>query len=261
MKSALLQTAIVAIVAGAASAALTSTLFLAGSTAERGRALPAAQEPVVRADGAAALTPADGDLRGRIAELAQENRALVARIEALEARPAAARVPLATDAERVASLAPTGERATRSMADTMLDFSTDTPEFQEGVEQALARIRAEELAEAERLRQEQLAARVEERVSRLTDELGLTRGQATDMRTYLLAREAGRDELRRIREGEDRDAYREARERLNQEGETALMRILSPAQLAAYQQRDDERDRGGGDRGRRDGGRRPARDG
>jgi len=116
--------------------------------------------------------------------------------------------------------------------------------------------------EADRLEREQkrLQAtqdRVNERVERYRDELGLDGRQANDMARVLVNEELRRDELfGKMREGGGmgRDSIRESMMEIRDVSREELSRILSPEQYDGYVEMTDWR-RGGRDRGPDPGGR------
>lgn len=236
MKTTFLQTGILASVVGCASAGLTSFLLLAPEPGGRGPDL-LAERAVPEASGRGGETGHDDELLARIEALSEASRELRARIEGLERRPVAeARVPVVAEEARPLLL-PQPEAAVRP------ELGLPSEVLLERVEEALGRIREEERAEEERRDEERRAERLEERLARLSDELGLAPHQVRDLRTLWLAQEQGRDELRRaLEDSGDRDAYREARKDQRKANDEALARILTPAQLEDYRKREQQRD-------------------
>lgn len=234
MKHVSLLTVVIAAVTGSASAWL--AIGLRASEAPR-RATESAQSSV-------AATPAESEHLVRALEALQlEGQALRARIEALEQRPEpAARLAL----EPAATPTTSSAGASGSAAAVPLALSSELPET---VRAALEDIRAEERAAEEAEREAREAARREERLARLQEELGLSNGQVSDLRTWMIEARAAREELERQREaGGDRQTFRTARAELRTRDEASLQRILSPAQYQAWQERearDDERGRRG----------------
>jgi hypothetical protein len=235
MKTTLLTSALVAAVAGAASALLVHSLV----AEERGAPESARPAPSsLAAESLQAANAESAELAQQLREFERKHDALLARLEALERRPEPeARVELAP--------ASAGDVATSSDGDA----AALAPEVvQESVVQALETIRAEERAEAAREREKRELERIEERLTRASEELGLAPGQTDDLRALMLRQRAERDALEAQREaGADRATYRAAVEEQRKRDLLTLTSILSPAQFEAYQKRDAAR---GDDRGR-----------
>lgn len=237
MKNLLLTTVSIAAVAGGVSAALVG-LWLAPEAPRSAAARPVEPASVQGAD--------DGELRRALEQLALENQALAARLEALEQRPQPA-----PRAELVAS-APVAVERTAAVPGAEPGSMLPASELPDTVRATLEEIRAEERAAEQAEREAREAVRREERLARLQEELGLSNGQVTDLRTWMIEARAAREDLERQRdEGGDREALRTARAELRTRDEASLQRILTPAQFQAWQERenrDDER----GARGERD---------
>jgi len=167
-------------------------------------------------------------LLAQLRSLEVANDDLRARIHALEARPSDdARVQVAESEtprpEELAALPPEEVHAT--------------------VAKALEDLRANEKAEAQRVREQREAERLEERLKRMSDQLGLSPAQVADIRALLVAQRDARDDLEQRRESlGSRDAYRTERDALRELEEESLARILTPTQLESYRGRDARRD-------------------
>lgn len=250
----LLASALIALVGGA-GAALATRAFLASN--ER---VPALQrEPLRAAEG----TPAGPAASAEVAELRRGQTELLQRLAALEQRLAelastrTAAAPSAVPATVLEAGDATAALARELAGDEPLEL---TPDFVASVEAALGRIQKAEEAEREKARKELAAQRIEERVTRLQQELGLTNRQASDLRTALLSQDEKRETLfAGMRDGTTdpalvRDSFRTLRDETHAE----LQRVLTADQYAAYV-RSEERDFGrrgdfGGPGGPPDGG-------
>lgn len=242
MKHVSLLTVVIAAVTGFASAWIVADL----------RASEAPRRAPESAQSSGAATPAETERLVRALEALQlEGQALRARIEALEQRPEpAARLAL----EPAAAPTTSAPGATDPAAAVPLALlSTELPET---VRATLEEIRAEERAAEQVEREAREAARREERLARLQEQLGLSNGQVSDLRTWMIEARTAREELERQREqGGDREALRTARAELRTRDEASLQRILTPAQFQAWQEResrDDEREARGERQGRAD---------
>lgn len=219
MKQTPLATIVIAAVVGAASAAGTATL-LAPSTPERAQV--AAADPKVKVD-------YDSQLR----ELHKENEDLLMRIAALESRPAtaaSAREPISVDDGF--------EDEVRSWMASFADEQGQVPEaFVASVGEALDQIRdKEEKARQEKMLADQ-AARLEERLTQLREELGLSQYQVDEMRGVLTAQNERRTELFAGGwQNVDREAMRTGMESIRDDTQKALGGILTPEQLDGYRQ-------------------------
>ena len=183
-----------------------------------------------------------GELRRELGRLELANQDLLARVEQLENRP------LAPARSEFAAVAPPSERrAEESIGDDTRSMLLST-ELPASVRTALKDIRAEERAEEERQREVREAARREERLVRLQQELGLSNPQVTDLRTWMIDSRTARQELERQRDaGGERELYKSERQAQRERDDANLQRILTPAQYQAWQereQRDDERRQG-----------------
>ena len=235
VRSPWLRTALVAAATGIASAALT-TSWLATS-APAGRGPNPRSDPGSGPSLGAEAARRDDELRLGLEALREETRALAARIERLERHPIPeGRQPLVVEASPTAEL-PREDAAARPAVDLPPELLLDQ------VGEALSRIRAEEQAEEQRRADERQAQRLEERLARLSDELGLAPQQVRELRTLWIAQEERRQELRlRLQESRDRQAYLEERKEQHAANEEELARILTPSQLEGLRQREERRD-------------------
>lgn len=236
MKHSLLSIVLVALVAGAVGALCTS-LLSSDATSTSTASAPAAPDVAARAPRSTAdANEADPRLAVLVEALAANVERLAARVEELERRPEpdvrVARAPAPSDdsAKLSAALAP--------------------QVVQESVVQALEDIRAQERAKAEAQRQQRELERIDERLTRLNEQLGLSPSQSSSLRALMLAQNQQRDELERQRDdGLDREQRRAAAEQLRLRADVDLARILTPEQLTTYRElnasRNDTRGRRG----------------
>lgn len=234
----LLASAVIAIVAGA-GASLASRAFQ-----ER----PARAETETRADSSGRSVAAIGldepETRRALDELRMENTVLRERLAALEARLgelASTRTPLGQGESTTLHASRDGEAPLASETVVADD------DFVASVGRALDEIQRREGTEREARRQELQAERIEARVTRLQQELGLNNRQASDLRTALIAADDKREALftsLRENEGDPRD-LRESFRTLRDERDTALRGILTPEQFETFRQGEE------GDFGRR----------
>lgn len=219
MKQNPLVTIVIAAVVGAASAAGTATL-LAPSMPERAQV--AAADPKVKVD-------YDAQLR----ELHKANEDLLMRIAALESRPA----PAASVREPI-SVDDGFEDEVRSWMASFANEQGQMPEaFVASVGEALDRIRDKEEKERQQKMLEDQAARLEERLTQLRDELGLSQYQVDEMRDVLTTQNQRRNELFAGGwQNVDREAMRTGMESIRDDTQKALGAILTPEQLDGYRQ-------------------------
>lgn len=228
-----LASALIAMVAGGA-AALAMRAFESGPERESKARSPELQSVAPTAGGSLASRALD--------ELRMENAALTERLSALEARLAelqSTRTPAApsggeSPAERPADDAP----GAVLRPDLVFDV---TPAFVTSVGKALDTIHAREEAEREAKRKELQAQRVEERVAKLQQELGLNHRQATDLRTALITQDDKREALfQGMRDGlgDPRD-MRESFRVIRDETHASLQTVLTPEQFAGYLKTED----------------------
>lgn len=230
MKSASSGIFLLAVVLGAVSAGVTSSLLVTSSSMGSGR------EP-----DAGAVGPEDRSgttLASQIEGLRDENRALRKRVQALEIRPAPAlRVPVGAAGSNGA-VEELVEEVRARMASAEATRGAP-PELRVEVEKALGSIREGERLEAERLLGERQAQRIEQRLSRLTSKLDLSPYQVGEMRTLLTTKAHSNEELkRRWEEGVDGETLGAEKQANDEEHESALERILTPEQLETYRASD-----------------------
>jgi chromosome segregation ATPase len=229
-----LVSGVIALVCGT-GAALATRAFVADSGRDARARTSEARESV-----ATAPTGGSSVLERALTDLQMENAALSARLVQLEERLAElqnARTPVITateSRERPADDAP--ESTLRPGASLEV-----TPAFVASVGKALDAIKAKEEAERETKRKELQAQRIEERVTRLQQELGLTNRQASDLRTALITQDDKRETLftsMRDGLGDPRD-LRESFRVIRDETNATLQAVLTPEQFQGYLQRED----------------------
>lgn len=230
----LLASALIAVVSGAGAALATGAF----------RSSPVRSETEARGVSAASGAPLGlgSSVSSRaLDELRLENASLQERLSALEARLAevqSTRMPLAVQTGQGEAVAAelSGEAGARQAA--MLEL---TPEFVASVDRALDTIKAREDAERELRRKELQAQRIEERVTKLQQELGLNNRQSSELRTTLITLDDKREALfasMRDGQGEPRD-MRETFRTLRDETNTTLQTFLTPQQFEAYQKSEE----------------------
>lgn len=227
---------VIALVAGAGAALATRAL-------DSGSGRTAEARPIEREGAAAAPAPALGSsVHSRaLDELRMENSALTERLTSLEARLAelqSTRTPVVSmgdgSAERLLDDAP--DAAFRSASAPEV-----TPAFVASVGKALDAIKASEEAEREAKRKELQALRIEERVAKLQQDLGLNHRQSSDLRTALIAQDDKRETLftsMRDGLGDPRD-LRESFRVIRDETHATLQTILTPEQFSGFLQTED----------------------
>ncbi len=239
MNTPLLPTLLIATLAGGV-AAFVVTVFVSPGAHDRG---------VSATPDVGTSNPTGGESAATVAGLRKENADLRVRVATLEST--VSRLAGGTGAESRAPVAVGSaddvvpqSASTRDFLDAFASEGRVPELFVARVGEALDEIRAAE--EAARIEAETVAQaeRVEERLVRLRDELGLSGYQMDEMRGILVAEEASRSELwSSVRDGGDRgsmrDRMRDARDELN----TRLSEVLDPDQLERYQ---ESRDRGFG---------------
>ncbi len=227
-----LASALIAMVAGGAAAFATRAFE---SRSER--------EPRARAAELQGVASApSGSLSSRgLDELRMENAALTARLTALETRLAE------LQSTRTPALPSGEERSVERLADDSLDAGRPasslevTPAFVASVSTALDAIKAREEAERETKRKELQAQRIEERVAKLQQDLGLNNRQASDLRTALITQDDKREALfQGMRDGlgDPRD-MRESFRVIRDETHASLQTVLTPEQFAGFQKTED----------------------
>jgi len=248
----LLASSVIAVVAGVGTALATRAFQDA----------PVRVEPESRvASEPAAVQPASAERA--LDELRMENTTLKERLAALEARLdtlASARTPLAAERADTAALSSEGHAgASESTEDVAVD-----DDFVASVGRALDEIQRKDDAKREQKRKEQQAQRVEERVTQMQQELGLSNRQASDVRTALIAADDKRaamfDSLRDA-EGDPRD-LREGFRTLRDDTLASMKTILTPEQYETFRKNEEQDNgrRGFGDFGPPDGGGGPGPD-
>src|SRR5262245_361601 len=161
----LLASAVIALVSGV-GAALATRAFSGSPLRAEAAPLPAESAPAA---------PAESSVARELDELRLANATLLQRLNALEARldeTQSTRAPVALEQESSVARA-VEPRA----AEDRLDVAAGpelTPAFVDSVGQAMQKIKAREDAERDKKRKEQQAQRIEERVVRLQQELGLS---------------------------------------------------------------------------------------
>jgi hypothetical protein len=229
----LLASAVIALVAGAGAALATRALSAASPRAES----PPRPLEVARGTPDAAA----GGTERSLDDLRLANASLRQRVEALEVRLAevqSARTAVAVDSP-IEVLASDELAAERHALDG--EASELTPAFVDSVGQALEKIKQREDAEREKKRKELQAQRVEERVARLQQELGLNNRQTSDLRTALITQDDKRDALfANMRDGvgdprDMRDSFRVIRD----ETYTTLQGILTAEQLEGFKKSEE----------------------
>lgn len=223
-----LASALIAIVAGGAAALATRAL---GSGDVRESKARSAEPQAVAPSTGGSLTSRELD------DLRMENVALTERLSALEARLAelqSTRTPAMPNANESVATRPADDAPGSALRpDPAFEV---TPAFVASVGKALDTIHAREEAEREAKRKELQAQRVEERVAKLQQELGLSNRQATDVRTALIAQDDKREALfLSMRDGlgdprDMRDSFRTIRD----ETHASLQTILTADQFAGY---------------------------
>lgn len=228
----LLASALIAVVAGVGTALATSAFREAPARSEAERLAvesPAASRPTASADPRA------------LDELRMENSALKARLGALEARLnelSSSRTPVESRSVEAAQVA--GSRVVEGdeLASQAIQV---TPAFVDSVGQALDTIRAREDAEREARRKEIQAQRIEDRVAKLQQELGLTNRQSSDLRTALIQQDDKREALfTSMREGTgDPNTMRDSFRSMRDETYATIQGFLTPEQFAAFQKSEE----------------------
>jgi hypothetical protein len=235
-----LAAAVIAAVAGVGASLAARAFVDAPGRETEPRA--AAREP---APDSAREAGAAEEARRALDDLRMENSALAERIAALEARlaeVASTRTPLAAEPGPVAS---DGELSGSIAELAAAQGVAVTPEFVASVGQALETIRAREEAEREQRRKELQAQRIEDRLAKLQQELGLSNRQVSDMRTVLAAQDDKRETLfasMRDSMGDPRGDPGQAREgfrAIRDETIASLQTILTPEQLEGYKRSED----------------------
>ena len=229
-----LASALVAAVAGVVAALAVNALH-GGAPRTDSDARPTALS-VPQSSGAPAAV-SERDLN----ELRMENTALKERVGALETHLAevlSTRSPVAAAPRAVEAQQQLVDDGTPQTA--MVGAPDVSPEFVTSVGKALDEIRAKEEAEREQKRKELQAQRIEERVTKLQQDLGLTGRQATDMRTALITADDQREALfASMRDDpagpmDGRTDMRESMRKIHDDTRTQIQSFLTPEQFESY---------------------------
>jgi len=241
VKSGHLLTALVAGVSACVGALIASMLFSSTSV----------ERPVSAARMAGGLDVARrAELDDRLNEHGHEMKRLRERIAMLERRPeASARLPLASE------FLTAGEpEAAHAQMSSLLD-GEPSGNLVASVDAALRQIRADERREAEDRREAAQLDKIDRRLDRLQERLGLSDYQIDEMRDVLRKQDSTRNELLALRkQAEDKELYREGRRALEEETRASLATILTLEQLEAYERaenRGDDRDKKATDKRKR----------
>jgi DNA repair exonuclease SbcCD ATPase subunit len=234
-----MRTALTLLIAAGASAvvAALTTSLLVDTRSAPGASSPAAAGPASGLSNGA--SEAGAALADEIRDLREENVVLQQRLDDLEvllAQEIAGRVPV----EAVEATAESTREA-EQVAALLGDGGGELPPaFVASVGQALKEIRDEEDRQREIRRAEERSARIEERLTQLQEELGLTSYQTGEMRVALTTLEEKRDALRQSIDaaGGDRREMFEGFRTVYEETSAQLQTILTPEQFELYQQSD-----------------------
>jgi len=218
--SSLLLATVVAALAGAAAGALAGSL-LAPSASPRSvdDASVRAAAPPASAN-AAEYSGTNDDLVLEVGILRSENQELRRRLDALERELSASgsRVPVATDP-----------------ASTPEVLGSDDPRFLANVNDALGEIRSEEERQALERWQALQNEKIESRLNRVAEDIGLSAYQIEEMRKLLLERERKRQEISQLgKEHGNKQQTRASLRLLRETSDAHLATILTPEQLKAY---------------------------
>jgi len=231
MKQPVLICALAGAITGAGSATLTA-IVMAPPTVQTTSA-PTALE-----------FDAEESVARQIGAIGEEIEALARRIDLLEQTPimsAPSRVSAAPEASMVEEL----DAVAQVQKAMMLPNGDPNPLMMPYVEQALQAIRDQEERERDERRHEQALERVEERITELTEKLGLDKFQADNMRTILTDQSIRRDDMmREARESGDFGTIRETMQTMRDEYHTQIAAVLSPAQFDQYKETENDFGRG-----------------
>jgi hypothetical protein len=212
---------------GAGAVLLAGTLV---SPASVSRAPVASTDGPTRADSAS--------LVASVEELSRATDELLLRVSALESAPraaAATRAPLQADAAE--GEADEAERQAASLMRSLTGEGPLSPVFVARVEEALEEIRVAEELERDNERRLAAAERIDDRLSQVAVELGLSSYQVDELRAIMTEQDERRSELwDTLREGTgDRFSMRAEMVALREETTSALGEVLDPDQLQRFQ--------------------------
>jgi hypothetical protein len=226
-----LQAALAAFL-GAVVATLVVTLVILPSSADRSS--EARSAPV------AGRAHSEAQLLARVEELQDANRSLRDRLTALEQRPEpAAREPVGDFVPR-GDFAAFEQEVRAWMVGQPLAVKgalalADEPELREEVAVALKTIRKDEAVTSALKKNENEAARLEERVTRMSDWLTLDEYQAGELRTLMSTKdEQDRQLIRRWEDGVDDEVLGETKRANTLALHDELERVLSPDQFETF---------------------------
>lgn len=190
MKQDLMLPVLAAAVTGVATAGLTTALILNGSD------LGGATSDTERALHPGGATVAD--VTEELQDLRAQNDVLRSRIAALELRPVSQSRTSVGEFASVADLESLRDQV-NALIEGESNLTTSAPvALKNQVALALEAARQDEAHQAEQRRLEKQAARLENRVSKMADWLGLNDHQATEMRAVLTQKDERDNELSRV---------------------------------------------------------------
>lgn len=226
MKSAPIVHSLLAVVLGATSAGVTVTLLVNQRSAARDRETPALS--------VAPETPSGSEVYTLIQELRDENQALRERLTALELHPAPAiRAPVGVEVSKDAFEEFEEEVWARLAA--METRRAEGADLKSQVADAVKSLRKEEAVESVRRSQQKQAGRLEDRLARLSADLGLDSYQVNQMRSIFTTQIERNKELTRMwEEGTDQQVLGDTKRSYAEEHRAALESILTPQQLETY---------------------------
>ena len=223
MKTEVLVCSLLAVVLGTLSAVVTSSMLAQGPAPGREAAVPA--------------TPAawsDSEHSDRLRELEIENQELRERLAIVELRLAStSRVPIVEGVSKEELEAFEQDVWDRFAAEQ--NARAGTLDLEVRVADALQSIRKQEQLEAIRRFQEKQARGLEDRLARLTRDLGLDDHQVNELRSIFTTQMERNRELTRLwQESADSQSLGEAKRLYAEEDRAAIERTLTPEQLATY---------------------------
>ena len=204
-----------------------------------GAVLATTLQPTAPVTAEAADSGANDEILARLTALQQTADANAKRIEDLEATPALA--PVGGARTEAAGLS---EEEVRALISEVAAAEVGEPGTMAAatVERVLEQREERERQEREQRRAADREKRVEDRLAKMQQELGLDLGQMNQMRTLYLERDAKRDEMRQsMRQGfqdgtMDRESVGEMWRTMQTEHETAVQGILTAGQYEQYQE-------------------------